>query len=322
MVRIGAVGTGAITRSMLAEFQRSEDLECTAICSRSEAKGRALADSFGIQKVYTALDELLLDTEIDMVYIATPNTIHYRQVKAALLAGKHVLCEKPFVPSAAEAEELITLARKKNRMLFEAITTAHHPNYRLVAEALPGIGRLKLVLCTFCQYSSRYPALLQGNAAPVLDPAYAGGALMDINLYNVHFVAGLFGVPETVRYFPNIHSNGVDTSGVLLLQYPDFLCQCVGAKDCGGENSIQLLGENGSIQITPGGNNCQTVKICIRGEETQTISLAENPWYYEVQSIGRLAASNDYESCYERLETTKTVVKILEEARKYAKLGF
>ena len=98
-----AIGTGAITKSMLAEFARSDVLRCTAIYSRKEETGRAMADQFGIEKVHTDFDVMLSDPEIDMVYVASPNCFHYGQTKAALLAGKHVICEMPFAPTVAEA---------------------------------------------------------------------------------------------------------------------------------------------------------------------------------------------------------------------------
>ena len=134
-----AIGTGAITKSMLAEFARSDVLRCTAIYSRKEETGRAMAEEFGIEKVFTSLEEMLADPSIEMVYVASPNSIHYGQAKAALLAGKHVICEKPFAPTVAEADELIQLAREKHLLLFEAITTAHHPHYRYVKEICPSL---------------------------------------------------------------------------------------------------------------------------------------------------------------------------------------
>ena len=317
-----AIGTGAISRSMLQEFAKSDVLNCVAVYSRREETGRKLADDFGIKTVYTSMEDMLAAPEIDMVYVASPNALHYSQTKAALLAGKHVLCEKPFAPTLAEAEELVALAKERGVYLFEAITTAHHPHYALVREKLPELGRLKVVMCTFCQYSSRYPALLAGKVSPVLDPNFKGGALMDINLYNIHFVVGLFGAPRQVHYFANRYDNGVDTSGMLVLEYPDFLCQCVGAKDCAAENGVQIVGEKGFIRVTPSSSNCQSVEVNIRGQETVSVHLPENPWYHEVQDIGRLIQEKTPEECYAALETTCQVVDVLEKARKYAELGF
>ncbi len=317
-----AIGTGAITASMLAEFARSDVLHCTAIYSRKEETGRAMADRFGIPTVYTDMEEMLRDPAIDMVYVASPNCFHYAQAKAALLAGKHVLCEKPFAPTVAEAQELVDLAKEKGLFLFEAITTAHHPHYGQVKQWLPQLGNLKTVICTFCQYSSRYPALLAGKASPVLDHAFAGGALMDINLYNIHFVVGLFGAPKSVRYFPNRHETGVDTSGTVLLEYDNFLCQCVGAKDCAAQNGVQIVGEAGHIMVTPSSSNCQHVALNLRNQPQQTVALTENPWYYEVQDIGAIIAAGDLIGCHKALDTTLQVVAVLEKARAYAKFDF
>ena len=317
-----AIGTGAITKSMLAEYQRSDVLHCTAIYSRKEETGRAMAEQFGIETVYTSMEDMLADPSIDLVYVASPNSVHYGQAKAALLAGKHVICEKPFAPTVAEADELIALAKEKHLMLFEAITTAHHPHYGYVKENLPKLGRLKMVTATFCQFSSRYPALLAGKPSPVLNHAFAGGALMDINLYNIHFVVGLFGAPKSVRYFPNCHESGVDTSGMLVLEYDGFLCQCIGAKDSAARNGVQIIGEDGYMEITPSSSNCQTVELNLRGQEAVSVHLPENPWYHEVQDLGRIIEARDYDYCYKALETTHNVVEVLEKARKYAGFGF
>ena len=317
-----AIGTGAITRSMLAEFQRSDILHVTAVYSRKEETGTRLAEEFGIEKVYTSMEEMLRDSSIEMVYVASPNSIHYSQTKAALLAGKHVICEKPFAPTVAEAEELIALAKEKHLLLFEAITTAHHPHYNFIKENLPKLGKLKMVIGTFCQFSSRYPALLAGKPTPVLSHAFAGGALMDINLYNIHFAVGLFGAPKGVRYTPNCHETGVDTSGILVLEYEDFLCQCIGAKDCAARNGVQIIGEEGYMEISPSASSLQIVELNVRGQESVKLHHPENPWYHEVQDLGRLVAAEDYDYCYNALETTRNVVEVLEKARKSAGFHF
>ena len=138
-MNIGILGTGSIARTMAAEFAKVPAFRCEAVCSRQQATGEALAQQFGIPKVYTDYDAMLADPDIELVYIATPNSLHYAQTKAALLAGKNVLCEKPFVPTVAEADELIALAKEKHLFLFEAITTAHHPNYALAKQYLDDI---------------------------------------------------------------------------------------------------------------------------------------------------------------------------------------
>ena len=336
-MKLGVIGTGAITKSMLAEYQRCAQFEIHAICSRKEETGKAMAEAFSIPKVYTDLSQMLADPEIEIVYVATPNSIHFRQAKQVLLAGKHVICEKPFTPTVAEAEELMALAKEKHLFLFEAITTAHHPHYEFIKENLQKLGKLKIVSATFCQFSSRYPALLAGNPTPVLSHEFAGGALMDINLYNVHFVVGLFGMPKNVRYTANRHETGVDTSGMLVLEYDGFLCQCIGAKDTMCDNSFQLLGDKGYIHITPGAGNLRTVKLVHRGAEDmgpagnnsrtkgkdrEEMELPEDQWFYEIQTISKLIAEGNKEVFRKNMEISRNVMEVLEKARKSAGMAF
>ena len=106
-MKLGVIGTGAITRSMLAEYQCCDKFEIQAICSRKEETGRAMAEAFSIPRVYTSLPDMLADPQIEIVYVATPNSIHFSQAKAALLAGKHVICEKPFTPHSSTLESFL-----------------------------------------------------------------------------------------------------------------------------------------------------------------------------------------------------------------------
>ena len=321
-MRIGTIGTGFIVEYILENVRKTEGIFCEAVYSRTEEKGRALADKFGVQKVYTDLDAMCADPDIDFIYIASPNSLHYAHVKKALNAGKHVLCEKPFVPTAAEARELIDLAKQKHLLLFEMNTTLYHPHYPWIREHMKDVGELQMISATFCQYSSRYDLLKAGKLTNIFDPNFAAGTLMDINVYNISFVAGLLGRPDRVEYFAGKHENGIDTHGVLILQYGNVICQCTGAKDSPARNGAQIIGENGYLEVTPGSSNCQRLEIALRGQAPQVTLYEENPWYYEVQDIGRLLRRMDYESCYAALDTTLQVVTVLEQARKDAALGF
>ena len=321
-MNIGILGTGSIARTMAAEFAKVPAFRCEAVCSRQQTTGEALAQQFGIPKVYTDYDAMLADPDIELVYIATPNSLHYAQTKAALLAGKNVLCEKPFVPTVAEADELIALAKEKHLFLFEAITTAHHPNYALAKQYLDDIGSLRIVSCTFCQYSSRYDAFMNGQTPPVFDPAYCGGALMDLNIYNIYFVVGLFGDPKAVHYYPNRHANGIDTSGILILEYPNFVCQCTAAKDSSAHNSAQIIGTEGSILIEPGSNNCQKLVVTRKGKEPYISEISDTPWWFEVLGISNFLIVPQDAVKERRIRAMRSAVAVLEAARKNAHLDF
>lgn len=321
-MNIGMVGTGSISHTMAKEFARLTTMPVVAVCSRNADTGIAMAHEFHIPKVYTEYDEMLADPEVELVYIATPNSLHFEQAKAALLAGKHVLCEKPIVPTVAQLDELLSLAKERRLLLQEAITTVNHPNYGLAKLFAKEIGDIKMVSCTFCQYSSRYDAFMNGQTPPVFDPAYCGGALMDLNIYNIYFIVGIFGDPKAVHYYPNRHANGIDTSGILILEYPDFVCQCTAAKDSSAHNSAQIIGSDGNILIEPGSNNCQKLVVTRKGKEPYISEIPDTPWRYEV-----IGASNflivPQDSVYEqRIREMRSAVAVLEAARKDAHLGF
>lgn len=314
-IQIGVIGTGSIVRTMVAAMSATDGIRCVAVYSRSRERGAALAVDYAIAQVYTELTDLLADPAVHWVYIASPNTLHYEQAKAALMAGKHVFCEKPFTPQAAQLEELRLLAREKGLYLIEAITILFHPHFRMVQEALPRLGNLHLVLALFAQYSSRYDALLAGEEPNVFNPAFAGGALMDLNLYNIYFTVALFGAPTSLEYHPTLFTNGVDTDGTLLLHYPHFTATCIAAKDASGDGCVQLMGEQGYIKLSPSAGNIARLEITMRGEEPLISETAESPWTHEIRSFVRFVNEVDPGEADRRLDTAVEVVRVLEQAR-------
>ena len=217
---LGTIGSGSIVHTILDQVKVTEGIRLTAVYSRTEEKGRLLAAEYGADRVYTELDAFLADEEMNTVYIASPNLLHYEQTKKALLAGKHVICEKPFCTKAEQARELTALAKEKKLFLADAVPTAFLPNLEVLKRELPKVGKVKLVLGNYSQYSSRYDLVLKGETTPnVFNPEYGGGCLMDINFYNVYLNAALFGKPLSTAYYPNRCGELADTSGILVMQF-------------------------------------------------------------------------------------------------------
>ena len=322
-IRLGTIGSGVIVHSILDNVKQTEGICLVAVYSRSEEKGKALAEEYGCDKVYTDMEAFLSDDDINTVYVATPNLLHYEQTKKALLAGKHVICEKPFVTKLGQAGELAELAKTNHLFLVEAAPTTFLPNYRILRRELPKIGRIKLVLSNYSQYSSRYDAVLSGEKPAVFDPQFAGGCLMDINFYNVYLNVALFGRPEKTVYYPNIYPGLSDTSGSLLMQYDGFVSQNAGAKDTWGVNSFQIEGEKGYIYIENGANGIARVRIVTKdSDETLNEQGNTDRLYFEIQELTRLFRNDNYEEIYERLDITLAVAEVMEKARKAAGIYF
>lgn len=322
-MKIGTIGTGNIVTWVMTEAVRVAGVTYEAVYSRGEATGRTLAARFGVNKVYTRLEDMLADPEIDWVYVASPNSLHYAQTKAALESGKHVICEKPFAPTRAQAEALAALAEHKGLFLFEGITTLLLPHFARIREKLSEIGPVRQVSCTFCQYSSKYDALKAGQTPNVFHPAFAGGALMDINLYNLYFVYGLFGMPDKLTYHARRHENGIDLGGVAVLEYPGFVAQCTGAKDCKAENGAQIIGEKGFIRVENPVSMCTRVTVVTdAGEQVFDEQQGETAWYWEMHGIAGLVAADNRADCRRRMAQSADVMELLERARRDAGIVF
>lgn len=322
-IRLGTVGSGIIVRSILDNVKVTDGIRLAAVYSRSREKGEALAAEYGVEKVYTDMDAFLEEEEMNFVYIASPNLLHYGQVKKALQAGKNVICEKPFCTRAAQAMELIRLAKEKHLFLVDAAPTAFLPNLEILKRELPKVGKVKLVLANYSQYSSRYDVLLKGEIPNVFNPEYAGGSLMDINFYNVYLNVALFGRPQNVVYYPNIYGNLADTSGILMMCYDGFVSQSAGAKDTWGVNYFQIEGEQGYIYITGGSNGLAEIKTVTKsGEECFNEQPNPDRWFYEVQNMTKLLLADDYDAIYQRLDVMLDVVDTLERSRRGAGIVF
>ncbi len=322
-IRLGTIGSGVIVHSILDGVKATPGIRCVAVYSRTKERGQALADCYGVSKVYTDMDAFLADDEINFVYIATPNLLHYEQAKRALLAGKHVICEKPFCTKREHAAELVRIAKERHLFLVDAVPTAFLPNFEILKRELPRIGRIRLVMSNYSQYSSRYDLLLQGELPNIFNPQYAGGCLMDINFYNLYLNVALFGKPEKAVYYPNRFRDLADTSGILMMQYDGFVSEAAGAKDTWGENYVQIEGEQGYIYVSGGSNGLAQVKVVTKdSEELYNEQEHADRWLYEVQKLTKLLLAEDYEEIYRRLDVMLDVIGVLEEVRKDAGILF
>lgn len=272
-MKLAILGTGKIIEEVLPVLKEINGIELSAILStsRSIEKAEKLAELYAISQASSNYDSILANPDVDTVYVALPNHLHYDYAKKALLAGKHVICEKPFTLTLAEFEDLAKIAEQKNRILLEAITNQYLGNFASIKANLAKLGDIKIVECNYSQYSSRYDAFKRGEIAPAFDPAKGGGALRDLNIYNIHLVVGLFGKPERVQYLANME-RGVDTSGILIMDYGNFKAACIGAKDCSADIKSTIQGNKGSIAVLGPTNSMPELSLSLNGQSLTMIN--------------------------------------------------
>lgn len=342
-MKLAILGTGKIVTDGLFAMDAVETIEKVAILARPHSieKGKALAEKHHIAKVYTDYAELLETSGADAVYIGLINSVHYEYAKAALMSGKHVILEKPFTGYAKEAEELRDLAESKGLMALEAITVLHSDVYDRMKQDLQDIGKVRMVMANFSQYSSRYDEYLRGEVTPPFDRLRQGGCLYDINVYNIHYCVGLFGEPKDVKYYANIGFNGTDTSGTLVMSYDGFSAVCTGAKDSDGLSYVSIQGEKGNmiaigkpnmlteLTVTKDAGACGEVKrdaagATIRNTVTETLKapIVHHRMVGEFRDFARIIDTGDQETATELLKESVGVMRVLEKARISAGISF
>ena len=316
-MKLAIVGTGMIVTELLPVLKRVESVSVEAIYGRNRSKAEQPASEHGIARVFDDYDALLSSGAAEFVYIGLINSLHFEFARRALEAGVNVIVEKPFALKSSEVEEIISIARAKKLYVFEAITTLHLPNYAAIRETLPKLGRIRAVQANYSQYSSRYDKYKAGVVSPSFDPKAGGGALADINIYNLNFIVGLFGEPQSVEYVANRGFNGVDTSGVVLMKYGDFIATAFAAKDSGSPSFILIQGEEGWLRTEGAPNALKAFEVCIGGAlNGHELNRREHRMEHEFEEFAATYAAGDYEKMSAGLDVSLAVQRTFERAKK------
>ena len=249
--RFGIVGTGRISDWVLKGAVLDPRFEASAVCSRSQEKGKAFAQAHGIGKVYTDIEKMASDPDIDAIYIGTPNSTHHDLAILCMNHGKHVLCEKPMASNAQEVREMIEAAKANGVLLMEAMISTLCPNFVAARERLAEMGTVRHYFASFCQYSSKYDLVKRiiagedDSAVPSsFNPDCCGGALMDIGIYPIYPMAALFGRPKGLKANVTTCEVPVDTRrfGTSASSVTEADAEPVEASDRKGWKRIDLQG--------------------------------------------------------------------------------
>ncbi|GAB95903.1 putative dehydrogenase [Kineosphaera limosa] len=246
-LRIATIGTGVITRGFARAVTISGRARIVLAHSRDAQRAAQFAAEIGADAGESDLAAILTDDGVDAVYVASPNGVHAEQVRAALTAGKHVLCEKPLVLHAAEAEELFALADATGVLLVEAMRSAYDPGMQLIRDLLPQLGRVRRAGLRYTQRSSRYDRVLAGERVAVFDLAVGGGALNDLGVYTVHPLVDLFGEPQQVVGAPVLVGPDAEGAGLIVATYDGFVADLSYSKITASDLPSEIQGEKGTM---------------------------------------------------------------------------
>ena len=309
----GILGPGGIAKAFAADLQLLEGHSIAAVGSRTLANAQNFSSSFG-GTAYGSYEELVADSAIDAIYVATPHPAHKDNVILALNAGKAVLCEKPFSVNAREAQEMIEAAQANNVALMEAMWARFLPHYAKVREIIAS-GVLGKIHTIHADHGQR---LADQNIPRLVEPTLAGGALLDLGIYPVSFAHMILGNPSKITSSGVLTDKGVDAQTSMIFDYAD------GAQAVLNTTMIEqtpcravVAGLNGWLEIDRTFYNPASMRVILNdGTVTEYPSSYKGHGLREqAESFKQLVLSGEKQSEILNWQDTIDIMKTLDQVR-------
>jgi len=247
MINFGVLGAGAIAEKFVSDLKMVPQAKCVAAYGRNLMRVTDFCTRHQVDMIYDDLDAFLNDPGIDVVYVATPHSLHAEGAVLALQAGKHVICEKPFSMNKAEAEAVFRLAQSKGLFIMEALWTLFLPSINRALKWIEAgeIGEIKAIEANFGFVGNNDP---NGR---LLNPALGGGALLDVGIYPVLISNRLMnGVPKQIRACAKMTDTHVDGTTSMILTYENGVMATLNASiETQMVNSLRVYGERGYVEL-------------------------------------------------------------------------
>lgn len=317
-IRWGILSTGTIAKNFAETAKKMADVKITAVASRSMKSADAFGYRYGIKNRHDSYEALAADPDVDIVYVATPHSRHYEDVKLMIEHGKHVLCEKSFTVDAAQAQELFALAKEKGVFLMEAFWTKLCPIYRDVERVLQSgaIGEIRAVTAQYGYTTAR--------EARKFDPELAGGTLLDIGVYAIGFACMMLGYEmDEISSKLLMNSVGTDAIDAITLRRGDAIAQLTCAIGAYMPLHGAVYGTKGWIDI-PDFKNPQKVTVFYEGRSPQVFThvFEVNGFEYEIREAMDCVREGKAQSSLMTPEQSVAVMRIMDEIRRQNGLRF
>lgn len=278
--KIGIIGAGHIAEKMASTIHDMNNAEVYAIASRQLERAKRFANKYGIEQAYDSYEKLAADHNVDLVYIATPHSMHYEHARLCIEHGRPVLCEKAFTANASQAESLLKLAHEKQIFITEAMWTRFMPFSKAISQVVDSgiIGKPMTLMA-----SLSYPI---SDKERIIRPELAGGALLDLGVYPINFALMIFGDNIKDIVSTCIKTNtGVDAQNSITFVYNDGKMAVMQTNIyCAGDRQGIIYGDKGYI-IIDNINNPQQADIYSEGHshiKTLTCPPQISGYEYEV----------------------------------------
>lgn len=321
MIRLATVGRSEVTQNLLKAVAVCEEVQLAACYSRTLESAKEFAAVHGAEKYYDNLEAMAADPEIDAVYVASPNAMHYAQVMLFLNAGKHVLCEKALASNSEEVAKMFNAAKENDVVLMEAIRPVHDAGFDVIKDNLHKIGKIRGAKFWNGRYSSKYTSFKNGNHENIFAMECSAGALMDMGVYCVHPLLALFGMPSDIKASCVKVRGGIDGAGTFLASYEDMLAEVSYSKIANSTAKSEIIGEDGVMVIS----DMISVReiACHYNDgtvEELEVELCENNFIYELRDFALAAEGKLDISGYQELSVM--AMKLMDEVRRQNEIVF
>jgi predicted dehydrogenase len=311
-LRWGILGTGSIARTFATDLRLTESGVISAVGSRSRESADRFADAFGIEVRHPSYESLVADPAVDVIYVATPAPMHRDNAILALRAGKPVLVEKPFAINAAEAAEIVEVARATGLFAMEAMWTRFLPHIGVVREWLAR-GALGEVVTVTADHGQWFPF---DPAFRLFAPELGGGALLDLGVYPVSFASMILGTPNRIATVVDPAITGVDAQTSMVFGYESgahaVLTCTLRAKS---PTRASIVGTEARIEIDGDFYAPATVTLVPReGALTRVQSTHEGRGLrHQADEVARRLAAGDRESPLMPLDETVSIMQTMDD---------
>ena len=278
-IKWGIIGLGGIAHHFAKDLLLVDDANLYAVASRSIEKANEFGNQYGAEKCYGSYEALLNDSEVDIVYIATPHNSHLKLSIQAIEHGKHILCEKPVGVNQFQAKEVTSLAKTHGVFFMEALWSRFNPSIlktlSLIKEG--AIGKVSYINADFSFNA------LKGGKKRLFDINLAGGALLDIGIYPLFLSYMVFGIPEALEATAHFSDQGADMQTSMSLKYNEGIANLYCGFTANSDMVAKIYGSEGAIYISSRWHEAQGLTL-IKNEETTVYDLPTTGkgYYYEI----------------------------------------
>ncbi|GAA3629241.1 Gfo/Idh/MocA family oxidoreductase [Microbacterium awajiense] len=313
-LRWGILGPGGIARAFTRDL-RLAGLDVAAVGSRRAEVATAFAEEFGVARVHTSYDDLVADPDIDIVYIATPHPFHAEQAILALRHGKHVLVEKPFTLTGAQARAVREVARETGLLAMEAMWTRYLPHMERIRALVSdgALGDVRAVLADHTQRISSDPLHRLNNLE------LGGGSLLDLGIYPISFAWDILGAPTAVSAAARIGETGADVEVATIMTHAGgALSTSLSASQSAGPNVAHVVGTEARIDIDRVWYNASSFRLTRPDGtvlEDYVSQVDGRGMQYQALAAERLVAAGATDSDVLPLDETVAIMENLDEIR-------